>query len=235
MASNDYDFRLTRNEIIESAFSKIGVLAPGEVLAGEQLTQGARALDLVVKELQNEHIFLWTEEYVEFPVIAGQNYIDVVYDKPILFIRDGYWRQTTNDYDIKVPQVSKDIWYREDSLYFKPDKTGETEYFCYDEVTNRILLCPIPEQNSFFSCMIVTIAKDWEISSDKGEFPARWQKALVYLLAADLADDYRIPMSERQSLASSAAIYVQRAKAGDRVRDDSVILGGGFCVKRKTS
>lgn len=235
MATNNYDFQLTRNEIIETAFSKIGVLATGEVLAGEQLTQGAKALDLIVKELQNEHIFLWTEDFVTYPVTANQNYIELNPEKPIEFIREGYWKRQSTNYELQVTQLSKDVWYKEDSLYYKPDKTGEPDYFYFDTVQNKIFFTPIPNEDSFFSCVVVTRAKDWEVSSDKGEFPARWQLALIYLLAAMLADDYKIPLQERQLLASTARDYVDRAKSGDREKNDSLVLGGGFCVKRKTS
>ena len=235
MAATDYDFRLTRNEIIEAAFSKIGVLAPGEVLQGEQLTQGARALDLVVKELQNEHIFLWTEEFFTANITAGNNSVDLPVDPPILFIREGYWKKDENHYELRITQVSKDAWYAENSVYWNNTETGEPDYFCIDEKNQKILFCPTPNVDSIFNYVGVIRAKDWEISSDKGEFPARWQKALVYLLAADLADDYRIPMAEKQMLANSAAGYVQRAKSGDRGRCDDLIMGGGFCVKRKAS
>ena len=61
MAVADYDFALTRNEIIEMAHRKVGALSLGQGLSAEQIDSGVKQLDGMVKSWQNEHVFLWTQ------------------------------------------------------------------------------------------------------------------------------------------------------------------------------
>jgi hypothetical protein len=55
-----FDFKLTRNDIIEAAYKKIGVLAEGEVLSGELTTDAVRALNMLVREFDVAGKWLWT-------------------------------------------------------------------------------------------------------------------------------------------------------------------------------
>jgi len=50
------DFALTRNEIIDLAYAKIGKLAPGASLNEDQLGRGIKALNLIIKREDNKMI-----------------------------------------------------------------------------------------------------------------------------------------------------------------------------------
>lgn len=226
MAATDYDFSLTRNQIIETAFSKVGVIAPGDPLPGEQLVQGARALDLVVKELQNEHIFLWTEVFSTLTLSASTAYVEMPTDPPIIGIREGFIRVSATDDDTPIEQYS---WTKYNEIADK-DSTGDPVCFAVDWANGRVYVWPVQTATRYLNIIGITRAQDWSDGSSSGEFPARWQKALVYLLAADLSDDYKLPLAERQSLAQTAAICVKRAKQGDREQSDSEVSKGNFNV-----
>lgn len=55
--SGSYDFLVTRNEIINDAYTELGYLAAGETLAAEDLTWGARKLNMLVKQWQGKADF----------------------------------------------------------------------------------------------------------------------------------------------------------------------------------
>lgn len=61
--SGSYDFSLTRNQIIVRALRKVKAVKPGQQPTPEQIHDGNENLNLVVKALQNDHIFLWTREW----------------------------------------------------------------------------------------------------------------------------------------------------------------------------
>ena len=50
------DFALTRNEVIEEGYAKLGKLVPGASLTEDQLTRGIRLLNLLIKKEDNKRI-----------------------------------------------------------------------------------------------------------------------------------------------------------------------------------
>lgn len=53
------NFNVTRNEIITLALQNIGVLADGESASGDQITNGIKSLNLIVRELDTSGKWLW--------------------------------------------------------------------------------------------------------------------------------------------------------------------------------
>ena len=58
MASTDYDFILTRDELIDESYRKIGVLADGENISSEQLDTANKKLNLIIKAWEGNGIYL---------------------------------------------------------------------------------------------------------------------------------------------------------------------------------
>jgi hypothetical protein len=61
--SGSTDWQMTRNEIIDAALRRCGVLAQGENATASQLTEGIETLNRMVKSWQTFNIFLWTIEW----------------------------------------------------------------------------------------------------------------------------------------------------------------------------
>lgn len=66
--SGVYTFDPTRNEIIEGALGRIGVLSEGQSASPEQLSNAQFWLNVTVKSLQNDGVKLWTEKLVTQPI-----------------------------------------------------------------------------------------------------------------------------------------------------------------------
>ena len=58
--SGSFNWTLNRDQIITSALRKLGVLEQGETPAAQQITDAAEALNMMVKEWQNDGVRLWT-------------------------------------------------------------------------------------------------------------------------------------------------------------------------------
>jgi hypothetical protein len=56
-SSGSYDFLVTRNDIINDAFTELGYLAAGETLSAEDLSWAARKLNMLVKQWQGKADF----------------------------------------------------------------------------------------------------------------------------------------------------------------------------------
>jgi len=61
--SGSADWTRTRNQIATAALRKVGACAQGDSPTNDQLTEAIEALNLVVKELQNDGVRLWTVEW----------------------------------------------------------------------------------------------------------------------------------------------------------------------------
>jgi len=62
--SGSTDFELTRNEIIELAYGKIGGLSDGDSLSAEQYSTASKWLNVIVKNWTAEDIYLWKVDWI---------------------------------------------------------------------------------------------------------------------------------------------------------------------------
>ena len=70
--SNSNDFNLTRNEIIEESFRELGVKTPNRDLTAEEMSDGARTLNLYAKTLISKGLFLWKTKQATLFLVATQ-------------------------------------------------------------------------------------------------------------------------------------------------------------------
>lgn len=63
--SGSFDWTLTRDGIIQQAFEDIGVISENETPSPEKLALGSRRLNAIVKQLQHDHVHLWTLEQAQ--------------------------------------------------------------------------------------------------------------------------------------------------------------------------
>ena len=57
--SSTYEYQLTRNQIIESALRKLGVLAEGQTPSTQNYSDGSMALNTVISQLRAVGMPLW--------------------------------------------------------------------------------------------------------------------------------------------------------------------------------
>jgi hypothetical protein len=77
-SSGVYSFNLTRDNIINAALRKIGILDPeGQVATATQITNAAETLNAIVKAWQNTGLQIWERKLVAVPLISGKGQYDL--------------------------------------------------------------------------------------------------------------------------------------------------------------
>jgi hypothetical protein len=223
VATTDYDFSLTRSKIIESAFRKVGALTLGETLGADMALQGSENLNLMVKEWQNQHIYLWTQQILtEVFAIADNNEV-LSLDPAVLYVEKPMRRDGTQDTPLTLRPFSE---YQD---LTNKSETGTPTTVYIDYKANPVMyVWPTPIAETTIVYLATVKAKDWDSASETGEFPQRFYLALIYGLAAILIDEYPLPISEKRALKAEAANYLLRAKASDRDRAPITHVRGAF-------
>lgn len=204
MAVADYDFVLTRTQIIERALSILGALTEGDVLSAYQAQQGVIALNEIVKRWQTKHTFLWTERIYSTSTVVGDDDYALPTDPPFLAVDKAYI--VDDDRDHVLEQKS----YRDFQDIYDKTEGGFPSIWCIDYTTlasPELRLWPVPNEIWTLKMFGVVRLKDFDTSSGTPDFPSRWQAALTYALAYDLSFQYPVPINEKQ------AIKVERDEA----------------------
>lgn len=184
MAATDYDYILTRNQLIEQAYRKIGVVVQGESMTAEQLADAVIRLNLILKEWESDKVFLWREHLVSVSLVVGTDSYAAETDPAIHWIDRAYLRRDNRDTALEYLS-----WREFQDIYDKTTEGRPTTY-SFDARNRRIHLWPVPSEADTLRYLAITSLKDWTAEGSSGEFPARWQRPLLYTLAADLAEDY---------------------------------------------
>lgn len=226
MAVTDFDFALTRNQIIEAAFRKCGLTAEGQPVSAEQIDEGRIALNELVKFLQTKHLFLWRLQDWTFNTVIGQASYTADDDPAMIAIDRASYLQSSDEWPLKV--------FSHRQYFDIPDKaeTGDPIAITISNPTGQtvptIKLWPVPNKVMTISVLGICRLQDWESASGSADFPARFQLPLIYELAAYLAEDYRLPSSDRDHLRQMADRYFLDAKRGDRQREDDDFVDGAI-------
>lgn len=222
MATTDYDFTATRNDLINRAFRLTGNLGLGETLSGDELTQGAEALNTLVKAWHAEGVFLWTMTLNTTALVAST--ASYALGNDIIGI-DRAFRVDTND-DVPVRLIS----YRDYQGIHDKDASGDPTRVAidYGRSTPTLYVWPVPTGAGTLKHLDITRMQDLDTAGATPQIPQRFLKALVYGLAADLADEHLVPLQERRYLDSKARELFMKAKASDVERQDYEFVSGAF-------
>lgn len=187
-------FVSTRDEIIADALSKLGVIGPGEEAIGPSRTHAARRLDAIVKELDADGQFLWRMSRLTTATTASTATVTVSalamdIDEPIRFTKAG---ATTG---VPLLPMSRDEYME------LPDRTIEAEvpsrYYLEKALTGgraliSLYLYPEPsDTGDTVEYAAALRAKDFNAGDTSPDFPSSWTRCLGFMLAADLAPDYK--------------------------------------------
>lgn len=221
MAASDFDFVLTRNQLITRAFQKIGALDVYDVLSSEMLSQGLDALNLMVAEWQNDHVFLWREQELTIDPWAASAATEVYPgsgDPLILALSSAQW---WNGIDWEPLEL---IRWGDYLAITDRDTEGVPEKITHNHYDGKPYLYPEPKIAGKVRAVVTTKLKDFDLAAGTADFTARWGQAIVYGLAGRLCDDYGLPLGERQSLKNDAQGLFTSAKRMNRDRSDELFV-----------
>ena len=187
-------FQQNANKIISRAYKKVGRLAIGQTLTGEQLNDGLDALNEIAQSWQSNNIFLWTE--TEFTVNTVKDVATVAIDSSVLYIRRAFLRISNNDHPLSLKTFD---WYNSQS---RKDISGQPRMLAVDSQYTpnmKAYLKPVPQQVYALHYMGIKRLQDFTTGKD-ADFPVRWTRPLIYALAAELGAEAGLPFQDIQYL-----------------------------------
>lgn len=214
MATTDFDYLQTRNEIIEGAFRIVGALPVEQPLSAGLLDQGIKALQLLVKSWSNKQrgIYLWSHNLANFSTAAAQEVYDTALDSTVIGLDKAFVVSGNDDLELEV--IS---WSKYQSIENKETATGRPTHIAFKSTPSpSVYVWPSPDAIYTIKGLWIYPLKDFDVSNGSADTPVKYQRALKYGLAEDLFDEYPGPMNERQYIQDKAAELFREARIGDR-------------------
>lgn len=216
-SSNNTIVRLSRDELISSALRKISVIGEGQAANATQLSEGQEALNLIIGMLRTEGMQVWKRVEYTIPFVTGQRAYSI-----------GIGESTNTPYPTKLYQArirlgttgtpfDAEIVENYNFNLLPSTATGSPVNVNYKPEINKgtVTVWPTPDASvPSGSAMLLTYQAPFDIfttGTETADFPQEWELALVYQLALVLADEYSIPIQDKQWLERLAIRYTQMA------------------------
>lgn len=211
-------WELNRNQIIEAAMRKIGVLAKGQTPDSEDYTNATIALNAVLAQLQTTGMPLWARSEYSLTLVSGQATYTIGVSQAVntpfpLKIQQAVLVDSTSDSTLELTQIS--IY---DYNALSPlASSGSPVQFSYQPRVNTgvVTVWPTPDTTAATNKTIKIIYQrpfyDFVSSTDTPDFPKEWHQAVIYKLAESLAPEYGVPTPDQQMLAQTAERHLQTA------------------------
>ncbi len=223
MSTSNYS--ITRDQVIVSALRKLGVVEPADTSAtidANLVTNGAQALNLMIKQWMTEGIKLWTVNEQSFPLTVSKTVYtfgpagtssDFTVDKPLRLIQAWLRNNTVSPViDIPLNIISK----QEYNILGSKFSTGiANSIYLNPGVTNttiKLFLTPDTLTSTTYTVYVVTQRPIYDITNptDIPDFPNEWMQALVWGLADQMAIEFQPPANIRQEIMVRADKYKEQ-------------------------
>lgn len=224
MALTEYDFNVTRNEIIERAFRIIGKFSYGETMSSDMYTQAIIALNSMVKSWQSKHVFLWTiKEFTQTLSATVATYSLAAVEPPIYAIDKAYLRIDNIDRPVDVAS-----WRQYIDIADKTSAGDPTLVALNNQITPTMYVWPVPSQTRTLYYSGIVKLKDFDTAAGNADFPVRYVEALTFGLAHKLAFEYGLPVGQQREIERQFQAEFSEAKTGERERAEFEFVDGAF-------
>lgn len=214
--SGSTDFTLIRDQIISGALRKVkGV---NSYIEPHEIESGAEALNLIVKGLQNFHVFLWSSEEKTLNLVIGDADYDLAADT--LNVENVFYRDANNDQNIKLVTKFEYLDIYDKTVTGKP----QIVWLERKESQPTFHFWPAPDGAYVVHYQRVRKLQDFDDHENNADFPERWLEFLVYRLAQRIAPEYGLPIDERAALKNEADALFSAAQAGNKEPQDEEYL-----------
>lgn len=223
-------YTITRNELIEAALGKLGVLAKGQVPDEEDYTKGAVGVKTLIGFLRTKGLFLWKRSKVQVPLSPGvSTYLigqGLTVNNPYFTkVEDAYSTFITGVQNVPIDIISEMEYNR------LPTNTsaGMPLKLCYTPKidSGELKLWPVPDSSASLAYTVTVVGQQPflfpETGTDTLDFPSEWFLAIVYKLATILAPEWGVPLEDRNMLKAEAKEYLD-AVDGFGIEDASLFF-----------
>ena len=220
-------FTVNRDQIIQLALRKLGVLELGDTPDPATVANASLALNLFIKQCATEGLKIWKTSELVIPLTANQttyvlggatsaimydsfNLTIPITDKPLKVIQ-AWYRNTTTTPSIDTPLqlLSK----QEYNILGSKQSTGVSNSVFYDVKQNNGILYVYltPDAYTAANLELHLVAQlpmnDLNRGQDVPDFPNEWMNTLIWNLADQLAIEYSVPANHRAEIAARALTY----------------------------
>lgn len=184
--SGSVDFSMDAREIITEAFRTAKIISPGETPTADEMDDGERKLNLLLKTWSaKEH--LWIKSEGSKALIASTASYAITGARRMLSVR----RRTSN-IDTPMNELAREEYYD------LPTKAGTgtpvSWYFDPQRTTRTLYVWPTPTTaiaaNTVLHFTYLRVIEDIDALENDPDLPQEWLEALIYSLAARLAQAY---------------------------------------------
>lgn len=210
--SSVYEYQLTKNQLIESALRKLGVLAEGQTPSAQNYLDSTITLNTVIAELKSAGMPLWARvEYSFIPVTNVYSIGSGMTLNTLFPVRLLQAYRTENNTKIPMELVS-----RQDFNILPNSSTGSPIKLNYQPFVNYgvVSLWPTPAASNTATVTLVYQRPFQYFTTSTTEtldFPEEWYSAIIYNLAVRLAPEWGVPLPDRQLLIQEAKMYTEDA------------------------
>ncbi len=221
-------YSTNRDAIITRALRICGAIGQGETPTAVAITEGAEALNDLVKEMETDGMPLWKVKVMTaFALTATQTYNigvgSTVNQTAPLKVLQAFLRDTSTTPNLDTPLL---IDTQQDYLYMgSKTATGSPNQIWYDppgpgiitvsDLKGVLTVYPLPDASAIANKQIVLVAHlpfdDFVASTDIPDFPSYWYNAVKWGLAAELAYEYGVALAERSMIAKRADEHREKA------------------------
>lgn len=206
-----------RDSIISAALRKIGVIGEGVSASSTQLSEGEEALNTVISEFQALGMPLWKRKELSITLVSGQKEYTIgeglALDEPFpLKLLQANLALTGS-----ATRLNMQILAHYDYNNLPVTSTGTPVQVTYQPFINYGVLSVWPTPNDSVpvgSSVIITYQSPAEIftsGTETMDFPQEWYNAVIYNLSLVLADEYGIPIPDKQWLEKQAEKHLNTA------------------------
>lgn len=208
--SGSVDFSLDARQIITEAFQTAKIIASGETPTGDEMDDGERKLNLLLKTWSaKEHLWIKTEgsqaltaSTASYAITGARRMLSV--------------RRRTSSIDTPMSELSREEYYD------LPTKSGTgmpvNWYYDPQRSTRTLYIWPTATSDIATSTVLhftyLRVIEDIDDLANDPDVPQEWLEALVYSLAARLALSYG--SDQLQALTSIANGLVKDLAAQDQ-------------------
>lgn len=220
--SGNASWTMTRDQIINAAFRKIGVSVDGATATPTQQINAQEALNNIVFSLYAQGMPVWAMTTTSFPLVQGQNTYPVglgigtgsLNIQAPLKVTQG-WSRDANSLETDIP-LNIYTQYNYNLLSTKINQ-GYPVHLWYQpgNQTGTITLWPTPDAYSAQFRTVYFVYQrafdEFDSGTDTPDFPQVWLEPLIYSLAHRLSPEFGLPLSEQDKLNETANALITNA------------------------
>lgn len=212
--------QLTRDDFINAALRKIGVLGEGQTANAAQLSDGAQALNLILKDFQVLGMQLWKREELSVPLVNNTSTYEIGVGKTINVPFPFKLTQANLAITGASARLNMEIKAHYDYNNLPINSFGTPVAVSYQPFINYGVLYVWPTPNSSVpagSSIYITYQTPFFLftsGAETADVPQEWEHAIVYQLAHVLSDEYQLPLEDRRWIEKQAEKRLANALQG---------------------